>query len=285
MPTSMHRRLRTLCPKKARATVAPVGTSVLPPAQQVVILGAGPAGVGAAYQLVRKGIARVTMLEQRHGLEVTPQASSLTASTATTAAIDHPVAKAEIMDALHRMLGKDPLYQRRHGRILLRGRWIYFPLKPVDLFLRLPKAFAMSILADTARKVLPRDDPGPLTFAAVLERGLGRTICREFYFPYARKLWGVNPEELSVTTAQKRVSGSSLGKIFRKIAGQIPGLKAPGAGRFYTRDAAMARSRNVFMRRLEMRQRNSSSELGSPQSNERAAGSRQCVISSVARSA
>ena len=31
---------------------------------QVIILGAGPAGVGAAYQLTRKGLARVTVLEQ-----------------------------------------------------------------------------------------------------------------------------------------------------------------------------------------------------------------------------
>ena len=84
-----------------------------------------------------------------------------------------------------------------------------------------------------ARKVLPRDNSGPETFASVLERGLGKTICREFYFPYARKLWAVDPEELAVATAQKRVSGSSFGKMLRKIAAQIPGLKPPGAGRFY----------------------------------------------------
>ena len=67
----------------------------------------------------------------------------------------------------------------------------------------------------------------------MLERGLGRTICREFYFPYARKLWGVAPEELALTTAQRRVSAGSIGKMLRKVASQIPGMKPPGAGRFY----------------------------------------------------
>jgi hypothetical protein len=73
----------------------------------------------------------------------------------------------------------------------------------------------------------------PETFATVLERGLGRTICREFYFPCARKLWGLDPEELALTTAQRRVSSSSIGKMIRKVFKQIPCFEPEGAGRFY----------------------------------------------------
>ena len=203
-------------------------------AQHVVILGAGPAGVGAAYQLVRKGIARVTVLEQRDGVGGNAGSFELDGVHCDFGSHRlHPVVPPEIMSDLRRLLGKDLLYQTRHGRILLRGRWIHFPLKPLDLFLGLPKTFAMSVVADMALKVFPRKNGGPETFATVLERGLGRTICREFYFPYARKLWGVNPQDLALTTAQRRVSGSSIGKMLRKVAGQIPGLKRPGAGRFY----------------------------------------------------
>jgi protoporphyrinogen oxidase len=203
-------------------------------AQHVVILGAGPAGAGAAYQLVKKGVARVTVLEQR----------DRAGGNAGSFDIDgvhcdfgshrlHPVVPPEIMQDLQRLLGKDLMYQTRHGRILLQGRWIHFPLKPLDLFLRLPKSFAMRVLADMVGKALPRKSSGPETFATVLERGLGKTICREFYFPYARKLWGVEPEQLALTTAQRRVSGSSIGKILRKVSKQIPGFKPEGAGRFY----------------------------------------------------
>jgi protoporphyrinogen oxidase len=204
------------------------------PSQHVVILGAGPAGAGAAYQLVKNGKARVTVLEQRETV----------GGNAGSFEIDgvhcdfgshrlHPVVEPEIMEDLRRLLGKDLLYQTRHGSILLKGRWIHFPLKPMDLFLRLPKSFALNVMADMVRKVLPRAESGTPNFATVLERGLGRTICREFYFPYARKLWGVAPEELAVTTAQRRVSGSSIGKILQKVAKQIPGMKPEGAGKFY----------------------------------------------------
>lgn len=203
-------------------------------AQSVVILGAGPAGAGAAYQLVRKGLARVTVLEQRDTVGGNAGSFDLDGVHCDLGSHRlHPVVPPEIMEDLRRLMGNDLLYQTRHGRILLQGRWIHFPLKPLDLFFGLPKSFAMSVLGDMARKVMPRAASGPETFATVLERGLGRTICREFYFPYARKLWGVSPEELALTTAQKRVSGSSIGKILRKVAKQIPGLKPPGAGRFY----------------------------------------------------
>jgi protoporphyrinogen oxidase len=71
------------------------------------------------------------------------------------------------------------------------------------------------------------------SFASVLEHSLGSTVCREFYFPYARKLWGLPPEELASTQAHRRVSGNSVGKILRKVANAVPGLKKPGAGRFF----------------------------------------------------
>jgi len=219
----------------SNSTTAPVGNARLPAeAPHVVILGAGPAGVGAAYQLARKGIARVTVLEQRDGVGGNAGSFELQGVHCDFGSHRlHPVASPEILDDLRRLLGEDLLFQKRHGRILLQGRWIHFPLKPADLLFRLPKSFALSVLADMARKIMPRDHSGPETFATVLERGLGKTVCRDFYFPYARKLWAVDPEELAVTTAQKRVSGNSFGKMLRKVASQIPGLKPPGAGRFY----------------------------------------------------
>ena len=200
----------------------------------VVILGAGPAGVGAAWRLALKGVARVTVLE----------ASDRVGGNAGSFPIEglhvdygshrlHPACEPHILADLKQLLGDDLLDRPRHGRIRLGGRWIHFPLKPVDLLLRVPKPFAFGVALDMARKILPPPNHAEETFATILERGLGRTICREFYFPYARKLWGLEPEALAVTQAKRRVSGSSLGKLVKKVASAVPGLKPPGAGRFF----------------------------------------------------
>jgi protoporphyrinogen oxidase len=116
----------------------------------------------------------------------------------------------------------------------LRGQWIHFPLKPLDLLLGLPWSFGLGVAQDAMRKLIPHPNgAGPETFASVLERSLGRTICQDFYFPYAMKIWGVPPQELSAAQAYRRVSARSLAKMARKALNSIPGLKPPGAGYFF----------------------------------------------------
>ena len=85
---------------------------------------------------------------------------------------------------------------------------------------------------DTVRKKTGRNGAGD-TFASVLEAGLGRTICRDFYFPYARKIWGVDPVTLDAEQARRRVSAGSLTKMARKILNSVPGFRQKQGGRFY----------------------------------------------------
>ncbi|MCI0537315.1 MAG: hypothetical protein L0Z50_19035, partial [Verrucomicrobiales bacterium] len=136
-------------------------------------------------------------------------------------------------DEIKSALGDDLFWRPRHGRIRLQGQWIHFPLKPLDFAVNAPKRFVASVATDSALKFLPKRKSNGDTFATVLERGLGPTICQSFYFPYARKLWGVEPETLDATAAHRRVSGSSPLKIIGKVLRQLPGLKAPASGGFY----------------------------------------------------
>jgi len=200
----------------------------------LVILGAGPAGTGAAYRLAQVGTRRAVVLEQRETVGGNAGSFELEGVRVDYGSHRlHPACDPEILTDLRALLGDDLLLRPRHGRIRLRGRWIHFPLKPLDLLLHLPKSFAFGVTTDMARKLASGGNNSPETFATVLERSLGRTICRDFYFPYARKLWGLPPEQLSVTQARRRVSANSLSKMVRKIASSVPGLKPPGAGRFY----------------------------------------------------
>jgi protoporphyrinogen oxidase len=202
----------------------------------VVILGAGPAGLGAAYQLARTARARVTVLEAN------PQVGGNAGSFELAGMrVDygshrlHPACDPEVLRDIRALLGDDLLDRPRHGRIRLQGRWIHFPLKPVDLALRLPPAFAAGIGWDMARRPWQRNHRAPEaeTFATVLEAGLGRTICRAFYFPYSSKLWGLAPEQLAATQARRRVSAGSPGKMLRKVLAAVPGFKPKGGGRFF----------------------------------------------------
>ena len=200
---------------------------------RVIILGAGPAGVGGAYALTRDKRARVTLLEAQRAVGGNAGSFAWEGQRLDYGSHRlHPACDPAILADIRRMLGADLLDRPRHGRILLRGKWIHFPLKPLDLLLELDKGFALGSLSDAVSKAIAKRPEGD-SFASVLLANLGPTICRDFYFPYARKIWGREPEELSAIQARRRVSAGSFGKLARKVLSAVPGLKPPGAGRFW----------------------------------------------------
>lgn len=204
---------------------------------RVVILGAGPAGVGAALSLARRGFEpivaerRDTVGGNAGSFEIQGQRVDFGSHRL------HPAADPHVLATIRGLLGSDLLERPRHGRIRLLERWLHFPLQASDLLRRAPRSFAFGVAGDGLRKLLPRPAARPETFASVLERGLGRTICRDFYFPYARKIWGLAPEEISPVQAHKRVSAGSITRILRRLLpGGAPASASSKGTFFYPRD-------------------------------------------------
>ena len=184
--------------------------------------------MGAAYQLRRKNAASVTLFE----------ANDVVGGNAGSFDVDgvrvdfgshrlHAACDPAILDDIQSMLGDDFGFFERHGRIRLRGKWLHFPLKPVDLLLRLDKGFALGTFRDMVARALPGTADEGHTFESVLRANLGPTICDHFYFPYARKMWGDEPERLSGIQARKRVSAGTFKKLLKRL------MKPPGKGGYY----------------------------------------------------
>lgn len=198
----------------------------------IAILGAGPAGLGAAWKLCQRPAFEVTVVER--GPAVGGNAGSFSFNGMR---VDygshrlHPSCDPAILGDIRAMLGADLLDRPRHGRIRLRGKWVHFPLQAKDLALHLPPSFMAGVGFDALAKAVRRSPAD--TFAGVLEAGLGKTICRDFYFPYARKIWGVEPEVLDAEQARRRVSAGSLAKMARKVLNSLPGIGRKQGSRFY----------------------------------------------------
>lgn len=203
---------------------------------RVTILGGGPAGVGAAYMLSQSGKAKPILLER--GATVGGNSGSFLHDGVHCDYGSHrlhPASDPAILAMIRGLLGDDLLTRPRHGRIRLKGSWIHFPLKPADLLMKMPKGFALSLLWDMATKPFRKGaaTPEAETFATILHKELGPAMCEGFYYPYMKKLWALPPEQLAVTLARRRISGSSITKIIKKVLGQLPGIKKPQTGIFY----------------------------------------------------
>ena len=202
--------------------------------QHVVILGAGPAGLGAALQLRRRGLANVTVLER--GSTVGGLAGSFEVSGMNVDYGSHRLHAECRPDILHDLtdhLAGDLLLRRRRGRIRLEGRWIDFPLRPLNLVKNMPLGVTLGAVRDVAFRSAHRSLVGGESFASVMERGVGSALCDAFYFPYARKVWGLEPEDISSVQASRRVAARSASSLVRKAMSSVPIVGSRSAGSFY----------------------------------------------------
>ncbi|WP_336922947.1 protoporphyrinogen/coproporphyrinogen oxidase [Aquipuribacter sp. SD81] len=182
----------------------------------VAVLGAGPAGLGAGLRLAEAG-SSVAVLEREDHV------GGLTASrTVGGVRVDvgshrlHPATDPHVMALLRRLLGAELQTRRRNGRVRLAGRWVGFPLSPRDLATSLPPGFLARAGLSSARAVLRRRDTS--SFASYVTSGLGTVMGREFYFPYARKVWGADPSVLSGEQARRRISADSPWRLAARVA-------------------------------------------------------------------
>jgi protoporphyrinogen oxidase len=182
----------------------------------IAVIGAGPAGLAAAWRAAAAGHEVVV-------LERAPQVGGMAGSFEVAGLrVDHgshrlhPATPPAILAALRGLLGDELQTRPRHGRIRLLDRWLAFPLRAGDLLRRTPSRFAARAALDAATG--PWRRPRADTFAEVVRAGLGPAVLHAFYGPYARKLWDSDPADLAGELARRRVSASSPADIVRRLA-------------------------------------------------------------------
>ena len=125
----------------------------------------------------------------------------------------HPATNPEIMSLIKSLLGEDLQTRERHGRIRLKNQWIGFPLRTLDMVKHLPIRFSGAVGIETMTK--PFRSGKASDFQSEIQRRLGPTVAREFYGPYATKLYGVDPTQLTTELSNRRVSAGGPVQILK----------------------------------------------------------------------
>ena len=178
---------------------------------KIVVIGAGPAGLMAGLAASESG-HHVTILEAAPAVGGMSGSFEIAGQRVDFGAHHlHPSTAPEFMDRLRALLGEDLQTFERAQRIRLKGRWVGYPLKPIDMARSLPLAFAFNTALDMVlRPLRPRSGD---SFETEVTARLGPTVTREFYAPYARKLYGVDAAGLTSELADRRVSMKSPLKV------------------------------------------------------------------------
>lgn len=200
----------------------------LPQSADVVVLGAGPAGLGAAWRAAGRGL-EVVVLERADALGGAAGSFEVAGMRVDHGSHRlHPATPAHILTDLRALLGDDLQTRPRSGRLRLGDRWVRFPLRPAELVRALPAATVGGIVRDAATGPL-RSAPAD-TYADVLRAGLGPTVYDSLYAPYALKLWGLPPERIDGEQARRRVTADSPWKVAARI---LRGRRGSGQGAIF----------------------------------------------------
>jgi len=179
------------------------------PKERIVVIGAGPAGLTAAYELTRHHRTCTV-------LEADPEYVGGIARTARYKDFRFDIGghrffskSQEIEDLYGELGGEDMISVSRLSRIYYDNKFFDYPLKPANALKNL--GFFRStacVLSYLKRRVFPiRPEK---SFKDWITNRFGDRLFKTFFESYTEKVWGMKCDEISADWAAQRIKGLSL---------------------------------------------------------------------------
>ena len=181
--------------------------------QPAIIIGAGPAGLTAGYELAKLGL-HSTVLEadqQVGGLSRTVNYQGYRFDIGGHRFFSKvPL----INDVWHDILGDDFLLRPRLSRVYYAGHFFDYPLKALNALAGLGPIEAVLVSLSYAKAQL-RSHQDETNFEQWVSNRFGHRLYEIFFRTYTEKVWGIPCAEISADWAAQRIKNLSLGEAVR----------------------------------------------------------------------
>jgi protoporphyrinogen oxidase len=174
-----------------------------------VVIGAGPAGLTAAYQLCKAHVRPIV-------LEADPTYVGGISRTVVYKGYRFDIGghrffskSKEVEDLWTEILPDDMLTRPRTSRIYYGGKFYSYPLRALEALHNLGPLEAARCVASYAKARL-RPTPNPGNFEDWVVNQFGERLYSIFFKTYTEKVWGMDCREISADWAAQRIKGLSL---------------------------------------------------------------------------
>jgi protoporphyrinogen oxidase len=176
--------------------------------RDVVVIGAGPAGLTAAYDLALRGFSP-TVLEQGAIVGGLARTESYRGFHFDMGGHRFFTKSAPVEAIWREVLGDDFVRRPRLSRIYYNGKFFHYPLKPLNALAGLGPLQSVLVAISYLRwQIAPYRREG--TFEQWVTNRFGRRLFRTFFKTYTEKVWGVSCSELKAEWAAQRIKDLSL---------------------------------------------------------------------------
>jgi protoporphyrinogen oxidase len=184
--------------------------------RNIAIIGAGPAGLGAAHRLAEIGVTGVRLYERENyagGLAASfTDEAGFTWDVGGHVQFSHYQYFDRLMDDL---LGEEWVHHERESWIWICGRFVPYPFQRNIHFL--PKDLMRECLRGLIQAAAERERALPRTFADWIHANFGDGIGRIFLTPYNRKVWACDPSQMDCGWMGERVATVDLERVVMNI--------------------------------------------------------------------
>ncbi len=176
--------------------------------RHVVIIGAGPAGLTAAWELIRRGV-KVTVLEKYHlvgGIARTEQYKGYFFDIGG----HRFFTKVDQVNKLwNEWMGDEFLLRPRISRIYYDGKFFDYPLRAFNALFNMGLWRSFLILLSYVQyRLFPYKQEE--TFEQWVTNRFGKRLFEIFFKTYTEKVWGIPTSEIRAEWAAQRIKGLSL---------------------------------------------------------------------------
>ncbi len=188
--------------------------------KKIAIIGAGPAGLTAAYLFGKHGGFDVTVFEKH------PTLVGGISRTETYKGFHFDIGghrffskSKEVEDFWTEILGDELLERPRSSRIYYNKKFFAYPLVAKEALSRLGIVeSAACVMSYLIAKILPKKNPA--NFEEWVINHFGERLYRIFFKTYTEKVWGIPCTQISADWAAQRIKGLSLSSaVYNAIAG------------------------------------------------------------------
>ncbi len=185
----------------------------------VAVIGAGPAGLTAAYALAKGGID-VEVFEAGNSVGGLARSIQLWGQSVDLGPHRFFSSDARVNRLWLEIVGRDYQMVDRLTRIYYGGRFIRYPLSPPNALWQLgPASAARCLLSYLIEQVRPSVQDPTASFEDWVVSRFGRRLFEVFFKTYSEKLWGISCRELDSDFAAQRIKKLSLGEAIKNALG------------------------------------------------------------------